>query len=726
MISIICICAVISNIYIIYLNNKYNKFYKEMPSQTELKATIIEEGSKREYYYRYIVKIEEGKFKNKKLYLLTQQDSLKYGQLIYIKGEYIIPSEAKNYKGFDYREYLKTKKIYGTIKVNKYNIKILKNNNINKIFCIANKSRNYIKNKTKEILPLDCASLLNGILIGDKSDINENIIEDFKLSNLSHMLAVSGTHVGYIIIGLTLLLNKIHISKKWIYVIMIIALIIYLFITNFTVSIIRACIMSILVLISNILHRKSDIATSISISTLVILIYNPFSINDIGFQLSYLGTIGIILFTKNIEEILNKIKLNKKVRKIIATSTSAQIMIAPIMAIRFNTISLTFIIGNILATPLLGASIILGFVIISLSFVSKTMLNIMSIPLNLILNLLLFITNNIAKIPMSSIIIKTPYLITIILWYIIILMFNHMYKKNFHVKKIILHYAKNTIAFILIILLLYNFFINFNLKINGILNIHFIDVGQGDSTLIVTPNNKKILIDGGEANQDTLSKYLLNRRIKQIDYLIISHFDSDHSGGCIQLFDKIIVKNIIIGKQFEKSEDYEKLLRLINKNNIKNYEVQVGERINIEKNLYLDILWPDSNNVISENILNNNSLVFKLIYKNFSMLFTGDIEKIAEEEIINKNLNKDILNCDVLKVAHHGSKTSSCKIFIEKVNPKIALIGVGLNNKFGHPSNNTLENLEAMKCKIYRTDENGEVSIKINKKGKIWIKKMLN
>lgn len=182
---------------------------------------------------------------------------------------------------------------------------------------------------------------------------------------------------------------------------------------------------------------------------------------------------------------------------------------------------------------------------------------------------------------------------------------------------------------------------------------------------------------------------------------------------------EIKVNNVIIGKQFEDSENYQNFLKIINKNKNKVYVVEAGERINIEKNLYFDVLWPDSNNAVIENALNNNSLVSKLSYKNFSMLFTGDIEEIAEKKIVSIYGKSNMLDSIVLKVAHHGSKTSSCEEFISTVKPKIALIGVGKNNKFGHPNNEVLDRLKNTEIKIYRTDKDEEISIFVNKKGKI-------
>ncbi len=154
--------------------------------------------------------------------------------------------------------------------------------------------------------------------------------------------------------------------------------------------------------------------------------------------------------------------------------------------------------------------------------------------------------------------------------------------------------------------------------------------------------------------------------------------------------------------------------------------VEVGQRIQIEKNLYFDILWPNSKEVINENSMNNKSLVCKLNDKNFSMLFTGDIKEVAEKEILEKYKGTNILQFTILKVVHHGSKSSSTEKFLNAVNPKIALIGVGEKNTFGHPNSNVLEKLKKSGNKLFRTDEDREITLRINKKGKIWINKILN
>lgn len=238
------------------------------------------------------------------------------------------------------------------------------------------------------------------------------------------------------------------------------------------------------------------------------------------------------------------------------------------------------------------------------------------------------------------------------------------------------------------------------------LNISFIDVGQGDCMIITTPNHKNILIDGGggedlekyDIGEQVLLPYLLNHHIKKIHIMIISHFDSDHIGGLYAILENLDVEKVIISKQGEDSENYQKFKSIIKEKEIEELVVKKGDNIKIENNLMLKILWPKEQQ-IQENILNNNSIVAKLEYKTFSMLLTGDIEKIAEEQILEEYVNSNILHSTVLKVAHHGSKTSSIQSLLEKVKPKIALIGVGKNNIFGHPNDSVLNRLNELRYK---------------------------
>ena len=177
---------------------------------------------------------------------------------------------------------------------------------------------------------------------------------------------------------------------------------------------------------------------------------------------------------------------------------------------------------------------------------------------------------------------------------------------------------------------------------------------------------------------------------------------------------------MVIGEQYEISENYQNFMEIVKEKDINVMKVETGQKLHIEKDFYMDVLWPNSNKIINENILNNNSLVLKMVYKNFSILFTADIEKVAEEEIITlyKN-NSEVLNATILKVAHHGSKTSTIETFLKAVNPKYALIGVGENNLFGHPNEEIINRLNQKNIKIYRTDEMGEIEVTVKNTLKI-------
>lgn len=681
-IIILLLFVILSFIYVDILENEYNRIENK---QIEEKAVIISDIQEKEYKYIY-----EAKFlKNNKKVLISikksqQIDKINYGDLIYLEGKLEIPKIATNYKGFDYRQYLKTKKIQGIVIAD--NVKILKakyKNNL--IYQIQKKIKAIIKEK----LPSETGDLLLAILLGDKKDLSEQIQINFKNSNLSHMLAVSGAHVSYIIIGLTYITQNSIMGKRKARVFCIFFLIIFMAITNFTPSVTRACIMAILTLVSEILYKKADIYTNISISALIILLYNPYSLLDLGFKLSFGGTIGIVIFMRFIKKKQEEPKLLNYIKQMALVSICANIIIIPIIMNNFNTVSLTFLVSNILASPILAIIVIVGFSIIIISIISHSLSNILVFWLNPILNLLIKISSFCSKLPFAKILVVTPYIFNIIFYYTIILyLVNYNNLKQFIKKK--------TVILLSIILILSNFIFYI---LPQDLKIYFIDVGQGDSTLIVTPSKKTILIDGGgsesfDVGEKVLLPYLLDRRIRKIDYIMISHFDTDHCKGIFTVIENLKVKNIIISKQAEKSENYKKFKEIVANKKINIILVKAGDKIKIDKYIYFKILFP-TEKLIMQNPLNNNSIVSQLNYKSFKMLFTGDIEEIAEKEILN--LQKDKLKSTILKVAHHGSNTSSTQEFINSVKPELALIGVGKNNTFGHPSECVVEKLRDLR-----------------------------
>lgn len=719
-------------LYTNILEQKYDTIY-EAKGEIEEHCIVIAEKEPKEYKDLYKVKIVNSKNSARngtKLYIrVNKKANIEVGDMLLINGTYLEPDVARNERGFNYKEYLKTLEIYGTVEINHY--KVIKKGRINKLILYTARLKEILKsNISKVIKKAENKNLLIAMILGDTEDLSEELKTDFLNSNLYHILSVSGGQVSNIIIGITILFRLLKIHKKIMDVLCIVILIEFMFLTGLTPSIIRACIMCIISLISGLILRRYDIANSLGISLLIILLNNPFSINSLSVLLSYFGFLGIIVLGSFTIEKVNKVVKNNIIRyilNIIISSVAAQIFIFPIILYIFGTISLTFIFSNLLIIPLSTIITVIGF------FIMICPLQIFAI-VEPMIEIEIRVVSFFANIGISKIYCVIPNIQEIIIYYVMNIYLYYMIRRGdmYKIKHFFRKYKKIMLIFMVISSIVITIYKN---KPKDFC-INFIDVGQGDSTLITTQYNKKILIDGGgsefgstfDVGEKTLLPYLLKKKIHKLDYVIISHFDSDHVGGILTILEKLNVKNIIIGKQFEKSENYEEFIKVIQDKKMKIYNVEAGQRINIDKDTYIDILWPDSANVITNNILNNNSLVCKVNYKETTMLFTGDIEEIAEEAILNKyEKSLQILKSDIIKVAHHGSKTSSKKELLKCIKPKIALIGVGKNNKFGHPSISTLNNLEEIGCKIFRTDDSGEICITINRRGKIvkikeWIK----
>lgn len=532
MIFLILIPIIISNTLIINQENKYKNLYGNITDKSVFIGIIEEKQNTGEYKDTYIIKViklnDDSKYKNTRLLLKTSKN-LEYGDKVKIIGTYAKAEIQRNYKGFDYSEYLKTKGIYGIC--NEEKIEIISKNSLNKIDIISYKINIKIKENIKKLLNEKEANFLIGILLGDNKSIDKEIIEDFRNSSLYHMIAISGTHMSYIVLVLEIIVKKININKKIKKIFQIMGIIGFVLVTSRGISILRASIMAIIAKISQIFYRKNDGINSISISMLIILIINPYSINNISFQLSYGGVIGIILLNEKYEKILEKIPLREKIKKIISPILSAQTIIIPIMIMNYHTISLTFLVSNLLASLIIGGIILSSLIMIFISLISLKIAGILSIFVKLIINLLFLIAKYTGKLPLSKIYVPRPNDLIIIIYYIVIFQLI-IPQKNKTVEKIYekIKNKKIQLISVTLIILLINIYIPKKLKI------YFIDVGQGDSTLISTPLGKKILIDGGgsennstyDIGEKVLLPYLLNRGVTKLDYIIISHFDSDH------------------------------------------------------------------------------------------------------------------------------------------------------------------------------------------------------
>ena len=720
---VIIICSlIISSIYNGLFKYNLQKKYSNL-SEVSINGVICEKVEDM-YYEKYIIKINDlnndarYKSENVLMYIKKNNESLEIGDKIYIEGNFLKPEGSRNYGGYDYEEYLKSQKIYGSVEVKVHNIKIIEKNSMSIFKKIINETRKIIKEKFSKYLPKEHSDFCVALILGDKQEVHKKIIKNFSDSNLSHILAVSGMHLTYII-SICLMLSKL-VGKNKQNIVLILFIFFFCNLTGNTSSIVRASIMMSLYFLSKIFYRKSDSITNLSISVLLILINNPYSIKSLSFLLSVGGTLGIIVFynpiTKLFDSRLNlKNKSLKYLQSQLILGISANIIILPITAIIFNKISFVFCFSNPVASILLNIIMPLIFSFLFISIVNVTFASFLSKILNMFLNLLIEVSEFFSNFYILNISIITPKLFTIIFYYLLVILFFAKLNVNVYDKKIIKKIIKK--IFIIYLAISLTFYV-INVASTK-MHIFFIDVGQGDSTLIITRCNKTVLIDGGGSDKENdfvgervLFPYLLDRGVKTIDFAMISHFDSDHCKGILYIMENLEVKNIIISKQIENSNNYNMFLEIVKKKKINIIVVAEGDSVQIDKYTHFEILWP-SNKMILENGLNNNSIVAKLVYGKFKMLFTGDIELIAEKDLIKKSN----LKANILKVAHHGSNTSSCKDFISKVNPEIAIIGVGKNNKYGHPSYSVIQGFEKFNIKIYRTDMHGEIYVKVNKNG---------
>ena len=499
----------ISNTIVLVQNYKYEFLYSNLNNQNINISAIIINKTKD----NYIIKVITKKYKNTYLYLNTRQN-LDIGNKVNIKGVYKEPQKRRNYKGFDYKNYLKTKKIYGTIKSNT----ILVLENVKEYNYLKNKNKIYnkIKLQIEKIKLTDNeTNILKGIIIGDKSDFSEEIINNFSKSNISHILAISGMHINCIIIIVSFFLNII-IGKHYSKVLTCLFILFYIFVINISPSVIRAGISGILLIMSTFFYKKSDIFESLGQSVLIILVYNPYLILDIGLVFSYISTIGIFTLMPIIKLIINNLierrKINvlrknkliqKKIIKLLETkvgqalidtlvlSVSVNIVIAPIMLMYFNKINVFSIIICIIASFLAMPIIISGIIAITISFFN---IKILMIPIKFLTSLFIGFLLNISelgnKLPLSQINFISISFYWFIIYYLFIFIFFYMVKIKFQKNKdyfqmriLNLFYLfkykikskrKKILVYLLIVIMIFNLF-----KIlPKDLKIYFIDVGQ--------------------------------------------------------------------------------------------------------------------------------------------------------------------------------------------------------------------------------------------------------
>lgn len=625
-------------------------------------------------------------------------------------GKIILPSPARNTGGFNYKQYLASQNIYCTIKIMPDDITAAGRSKLNPFIAFSLYLRNNIISIIDSSLPYEEAGLLKGIVIGERSGLSERIEQNFNTSGLTHLLCVSGANIAYIAGACIFLFSTLKIKTRYANVATIFVLILFTYITGCSPSVVRAAIMGIMLLLAGIFERKSDVLTSISAACLLILLYNPLAIYDIGFQLSFAGTIGIVLFYKSLTHYLRF--LPKLINEVLSVSLAAQLTVDPLIAFYFNKISIIALVSNLIVVPITGAVTILGFIMSITGQIALIAAKLTGGLTYFFLAFMIWVSDITSHIPFAIIQVITPSLLLIILYYIF------LYILLWYIPQKHPSPSFYRVLYTSLVISIACWFIIASLP--QPLQVSFVDVGQGDCNFIKTPHGKACLIDGGGTYPGSLAgfdpsstviPFILDSGVSSIDLAILSHAHGDHIQGLIKVVELLNVKKLVIGPQFESNADLSTLLSLCEKKKVQVIQVSRGDTFNLDE-IEFRVIHPSvRNHFTEESSLNNNSLVLMLTYENTRVLFTGDIQTQAEQEIIN--LNTDI-SADVLKVGHHGSPGSTSQSFLEKVSPSVCVISVGKNN-FGHPSKTVIDKIHSIKSKLFRTDQNGGINVTIYK-----------
>ncbi len=672
-------------------------------------------------YYKEVNSLDE--------LLLRAKELPKYGQGVTIKATVKQPRGMSNPKSFDYKKYLAGKRVSAYVSVSPEHIKTTSEAKTNLFIKLGYFLRNRIVTVVEKTMPKQQASLLNGMLIGYRDSMEDVVEVSFSEAGLTHIMAVSGANVAFIVLPLLFVFKKLRISRLKSNLIVIFFVILFAFTTGLDASVLRAATMAVIILAGRIMIRETDIYTSIAFSAIFLLFLNPFYIFNIGFLLSYGATLGLVLLYTPIKQLISWRGMPKTIIDTIACTLAAQLGVLPITVYYFNKISLISILSNLLVVPLTGIITIIGFIVAIVGQVWMMGAQIIAYINCTLVSFVLWVVKISADVPFATVSVITPSLIAIVVYYLFLALLLLFLKKAIIKKRFVWY------SFMLLCILAIGFVKS---VFPGELKVVFADVGQGDSIIIKTHYGKTVLIDGGgimnwgkesdiDIGKRTVIPLLFDLGVSRLDAVVCTHAHYDHIGGLYSTLENYKVKELFLGRDLsiedelntsvllkERYDPYVRLKSIAREKGVGVKYIDSSKIIRLDNKTYLEVLNPISNissntNSISMTTKNENdkSIVFRLVYKNTEILFCGDIGSEVEDELLQSG--RDI-RADVIKIAHHGADTSSQIEFLKEVAPKAAIISVGKNN-FGHPAQGVLDRLEDINCEVYRTDIGGAVTL---------------
>jgi len=545
-------------------------------------------------------------------------------------------------------------------------------------------------------------AILEALLLGERGRMDQTTISSLQRSGLYHLMAISGAHIGIISFLVLTILEVIRLRRRPSYVVLIVFLLFYASLVEGRASVLRATIMALIYLSGKLLWKQVRVLNTIAISAFVLLLFNPFSLFDPGFELTYAATLSIILFYPRVSKYVSRLPL--KIGELLALSLTAQLGILPLVAFFFNRVTFSSLFLNIPAVPLVGLIMGSGFIFLILSPVSTGAAALLAQGIEFLIDVFLWISRLGDAVPAFSFRIPTPSATIVVSYYFLLLIL--LVRPRFKGQRFL---GFSLFAVFLAILITHPF----PPRSSPALRVTFLDVGQGDSMLIEFPGRKKMLVDGGgttdssfDIGEHVVSPFLWRCGIKKLDYLVLTHAHPDHLNGLVAVARNFRVNEFWEAFSPDNSPAYEELIHNL---------ASVSRRRRVfrgfrhqEGKVTIDAVHPEESAPLSRRPDNDDSLVLKLTADGISILLAADIGRTSERVILDDRL---VVCSQVLKAPHHGSRTSSSAAFLASVEPRIVVITAGHRNPYGVPHPEVLERYEAAGLLIFQTGRDGAIEV---------------
>lgn len=676
-----------------------NQFYSVIG---KISKVIEKENSTEIYLERARVQKESGNIMVTGILCSAEDIGYMKGDIISFNARLNEPKSPENPGEFNARHYYAAQNIFYLAKPDQINmVKKCGNPWLKGIFWLKKR----LRRSYMEIASLQDAGVCISIVLGDKSLLSDELKNQFQNNGIAHILAISGLHISIIGLNLYQFIRKRGVNFSISAAISVLIMLSYGIMTGNSVSTIRAVVMFGVTVYAQVFGRTYDSISAICLSASVIILRYPYCIYNAGFYLSFGAVIGIVVLNP---AIIRCFEIRNLLLKGFVASLSVTMTTLPIVAASYYEIPVYALFLNIVVVPcmslLMVSALLAGFVGIVCVPAGIFLMG----PASFIIQFYQVICGLAESLPKATEIIGAPEIWRIVAYEILLLggavLAMHRKKKGAHM-------VMAGIAAALCILL-----VRFP---NG-MEIVMLSVGQGDC-MYISSGKYSILIDGGSSSKKNVGKYtiipfLKYKGVRSLDYVVLTHPDSDHYSGLLELLEdgRITVKCFVMPYITAPDEAYRNVYERAAAHAKSMGTMSAGEML-IDDGLQVKCLHPSQDYVYAS--ANDYSLVFQITYGQFDMITTGDLESSGEMSIQN---HFDLKQVEVLKCGHHGSSTSSGEPWLAALQPDIALISCGRDNRYGHPHEETLERLEKSGTKVFRTDESGAIEIKV-RNGKVLI-----